>query len=215
MRPLVILRPEPGASRTAEQARRRGLEPRIVPLFEIVPLAWSAPDPRQFDGLVITSANAIRFGGAGLGRLRALPVHAVGEASAAAARAAGFAVDSTGTGDAEAMDLPAGRRLLHLRGLDHRPVGSTQSIPVYEARTINYPDGLPALAGSVVAVHSPRAGRRLGELAAERSATAIAAISAAAAAACGSGWQRVEAAAEPNDAALLALAAGLCESPRP
>ena len=100
MRPLVILRPEPGASRTAEEARRLGLEPRIVPLFEIVALAWTAPDPRQFDGMVITSANAIRLGGAGLGRLKALPVHAVGEASAAAARAAGFAVDSTGTGDA-------------------------------------------------------------------------------------------------------------------
>jgi uroporphyrinogen-III synthase len=215
MRPLVILRPEPGAGRTAALARQLGFETRIVPLFEILPLAWSAPDPFEFDALVITSANAIRFGGSELGKLKRLPVHAVGEASAAAARDAGFSVASTGDGGAETMTLPASQRLLHLAGTDHRPVQSALTIPVYEARAIDYSDGLGRLAGSVVAVHSPRAGRRLSELVAMRSATAIVAISPAAAGACGSGWQQVEAAAQPSDAALLALAASLCESPGP
>jgi uroporphyrinogen-III synthase len=41
----------------------------------------------------------------------------------------------------------------------------------------------------------------------------IAAISPAAAAAVGTGWERVHAAPMPNEAALLALAARLCESP--
>ena len=215
MRPLVILRPEPGAGRTAEQARLLGLDPRIVPLFDMLPLAWTAPEPGEFDALVITSANAIRLGGAELDTLKGLPVHAVGEASAAAAGAAGFAVATTGTGGAEAMALPPGQRLLHLAGLDHRPIQSAHSLPVYEARAIDFADGLGGLAGSVVAVHSPRAGRRLGELVAERSSIAVAAISAAAAEACGRGWQLVEAAAQPSDAALLALAASLCESPGP
>jgi uroporphyrinogen-III synthase len=34
-----------------------------MPLFAIVPLDWTAPDPAQFDGLVLTSANAVRHAG--------------------------------------------------------------------------------------------------------------------------------------------------------
>ena len=77
------------------------------------------------------------------------------------------------------------------------------------------PAGLDAIDECVVAVHSPRAGRRLGELVDRRSRITIAAISPAAAEACGAGWKRVHAAPQPNDAALLALAARLCESPGP
>jgi uroporphyrinogen-III synthase len=46
----------------------------------------------------------------------------------------------------------------------------------------------------------------------ERSGIAIAAISTAAAKACGEGCMSVEAAVEPTDSALLALAARLCDS---
>jgi uroporphyrinogen-III synthase len=74
---------------------------------------------------------------------------------------------------------------------------------------------LPSLDGLVVAVHSSRAGRRLGELAAIRDRTAIAAISAAAGAACGSGWERIEVAERPDDPSLLALAAMLCHTSPP
>jgi uroporphyrinogen-III synthase len=213
MRPLVIVRPEPGASRTAEQARRLGLEPWVMPLFELVALDWSAPEPGRFDALVITSANAIRLGGGQLDTLGHLPVHAIGEASAAAAREAGFAIASVGDGGAEAMDLPRDQRLLHLAGRHHRPVAATLSVPVYEARPIAGADDLAGLAGSVVAVHSPRAGCRLAELVVERSSIAIAAISSNSAAACGGGWEAVAAADRPSDAALLALAARLCETP--
>ena len=54
---------------------------------------------------MLTSANAIRHGGAGLERLRSLPVHAVGEATAAAAREAGFAVAGIGEGGCRATWL--------------------------------------------------------------------------------------------------------------
>ena len=43
MRPLVILRPEPAATASAEQARAMGLEVVKIPLFEVVPVAWTAP----------------------------------------------------------------------------------------------------------------------------------------------------------------------------
>ena len=215
MKPLIILRPEPGASRTAAKAEALGLEVRLIPLFTVVQVDWVAPDPAQFDAIVLTSANAVRHGGEELEKLKALPVHAVGGATAALARAAGFRVLSVGEGGTRGMRLPKGQRLLHLAGKHHRGMDAAATIAVYEARSIDELPGQDQFRNCVVAVHSPRAGRRLAELVGDRSTIAIAAISAAAAEACGAGWERIEAAAQPNDTALLALAARLCESPRP
>lgn len=212
MRPLFILRPEPAASRTAARAEAMGIETKLVPLFSIVPLAWSAPDPKQFDGLVLTSANAVRHGGDELDRLKSLPVHAVGEATASLARAAGFDVVSVGRGGSSDMGLPEGKSLLHLTGAAHVNTGAGTVIPVYEARPIDEPVGIEQVRDCVVAVHSPRGGQRLAALAGDRATIAIAAISQAAADACGTGWWSIEAAPVPSDNALLALAARLCES---
>ena len=190
-----------------------GMAVLAIPLFEIVPVPWSAPDPNEFDAIVLTSANAVRHGGAELERLKRLPVLAVGSATAAAARDAGFSVTAIGAGGARDMGLPTEERLLHLAGRDHVASGAARVITVYEAQPIARPAGLDAIGKCVVAIHSPRAGRRLDELVGQRSQIAIAAISTAAAEACGPGWRRVHAAHQPNDAALLALAARLCESP--
>ena len=213
MKPLVILRPEPGASRTAARAEAMGLSVQLMPLFAVVPLDWKAPDPGDFDGLILTSANAVRYGGEELQKLKGLPVHAVGEATAAVARTAGFDVVSVGEGGSSKMHLPAGQRLLHLTGrnrIDMKAAAAT--IPIYDAREIEPSPALAQLRDCVIAVHSPRAGRRLAELVGDRSSLSVAAISGAAAEACGTGWRRIEAASEPNDSALLALAARLCES---
>ena len=86
MRPVLVLRPEPGASETVERARGRGLNAIAVPLFEVRPLEWEAPEPSGFAGLLLTSANAVRHGGERLAKLRGLKVYAVGEATAEAAR---------------------------------------------------------------------------------------------------------------------------------
>ena len=211
MKPLVVLRPEPGASRTVARAQALGLQVVRIPLFAVVPTDWQAPQASAFDGLVLTSANAVRHGGEELQKLKSLPVHAVGEATAHLARAAGFPVASVGQGGSGAMDLPAEKRLLHLTGRDHRAIPGTTGIPVYEARAIEAPEGIDQLNDCVIAVHSPRAGARLAELVREHGRIAIAAISAEAAAAAGTGWRSVSAAAAPNDNALLALAARLCE----
>ena len=216
MRRLLVLRPEPGASETVERAKQRKLDAIATPLFEIEPVAWDAPDPASFDALLLTSANAVRHGGEALLRLRGLPVHAVGEATAAAARDAGFDIASSGDDGVDRLlaSIEPDLELLHLCGENRRaPTEPTQhitAITVYRA-VERPPTAIPE--GAVAMVHSTRAGRRLAELAADRGTIAIAAISRAAADTVGDGWASVDVAERPSDDALLALAARLCNKP--
>lgn len=212
MSQVVILRPEPGASATLERAAAAGIDAVAIPLFVIAPVEWVAPAASEFDALLLTSANAVRHGGDQLATLRALPTYCVGEATAMAARDAGFAVAGTGLGDATALVelVPPGLRLLHLAGHDHRAMTGVTSVVIYDSAVIDPPPSLDALTGGVAMVHSPRAGARLAELVKARGDIRIAAISEAAAAACGGGWREVATIAVPADGALLALAAALC-----
>ena len=218
MRRLVVLRPEPGASATVDRARALGLDALAIPLFEVEPIAWEAPDPNQFDALLLTSANALRHGGAGLERLKSLPVYAVGEATASAARAAGFEIAATGEMGVDALlpAIPARARLLHLCGEYHNAAPAARAVAVYRSAALPTPASFHDIERQVVAVHSPRAGSRLAELTdqagLDRATVRIAAISNAAATAAGDGWARCEAAEAPGDAALLALAARLCDN---
>lgn len=187
------------------------MEVRCHPLFAAEPVAWTLP-AGNFDALLVTSATAIRLAGG----FPALPVHAVGEASAAAARASGLKVLTIGEGGVEALldRLPDGLSLLHLAG-EERIVPATArqaitSVAVYRMAPLPLPDAA-LIEGTVVLVHSPAAGRRLSEVTAVRERIRVAAISPAAAAACGPGWEHCEAADEPTDRALLSLAAKLCE----
>jgi uroporphyrinogen-III synthase len=218
MRRLLVLRPEPGGSATAKRARELGLDPALFPLFEIEPMAWHAPKPTHFDGLLLTSANAIRHGGDQLERVRGLPAYAVGEATAEAAEEGGFKIARVGSGGIDELlgSIDPRIRLLHLCGEDRRsPADARQeitSLVVYRAKAIEAPD-LSAATDSVALIHSPRAGRRFAELVTERTSISIAAISGAAADASGGGWAAIEIAESPNDDALLALAARLCNKP--
>jgi uroporphyrinogen-III synthase len=107
--------------------------------------------------------------------------------------------------------LPPSLRLLHVAGEDHRSVDDKRIDRriVYRAATVENA-ALPPLDRLVIAVHSPRAGARLAEISGERGLATVAAISDAAAAACGEGWEEISVASEPNDNSLLALAASLC-----
>lgn len=220
MRRVLVLRPEPGASATVKRALEQGLEAIATPLFELEPIAWQAPDAGRFDGLLLTSANAIRHGGDELAKLRSLPVYAVGEATAKAARDQDFAVAGAGDGGIDRLlaSIPRELRLLHLCGEDrHEHSGNRTGISpvaVYRSRDVER-DELGLANGAVALIHSPRAGRRFAELVTNRETIAIAAISPAAANAVGTGWEAVEAAAEPGDDALLVLAARLCNKPLP
>ncbi len=220
-RSVLIIRPQPGASATAARAEALGLEPIVAPLFEVRPLEWKLP-PSRFDAVVLTSANAARHGGGGLRAFADLPCYAVGEATAEAARAAGFRDVRVGTSDVaaitEMMVADGIRFAFHPHGRHH--VASPElgvggvGMTVYEAEAV---DALPDAAqdaidgGALVLIHSPRAGSLLGRLVRDRGTARIATISRAAAEAAGSGWLECHVAAYPRDEALLELAAKLCQ----
>src|SRR5689334_14786128 len=128
---ILVLRPEPGASETVRRASERGLDAVSAPLFQVIPLDWEAPDATVFDGLLLTSANAIRHGGEGLKQLRNLRVYAVGKATSDAARQAGFDVAATGDAGVDQLlsSIALNLRLLHLCGAHRRaPEAPRQSI---------------------------------------------------------------------------------------
>ncbi len=213
MSKVVILRPEPGASATLARAEAMGIAAVAIPLFEVTAVDWVAPDAADYDALLLTSANAVRHAGIQLSALSTLPAYCVGTATAAAAQRAGLGVAETGKGNAAdlAERMPGELRFLHLTGRDHRAMPGVTEIAVYDSVAINPPPSLDPLNGGVAMVHSPRAGARLAQLVTERRDIAIAAISPAAAMACGTGWRRVEAVEAPIDGALLELAAALCQ----
>ena len=218
MRRLLVLRPEPGASVTVDRAGELGLDAFAVPLFEIEPVPWSTPDVGEFDGLLLTSANAVRHAGEQIKELTGLPVYAVGEATANAAQEVGFDIAMVGAGGVDRLlaMVPADLRLLHLCGEYRRmpsdPAQEITSLVVQAAKAIENPD-LSGATDVVAIIHSPRAGERFAELVSDRGSILIAAISEAAANAVGTGWADVQVTKYLNDWGLLALAARLCDKP--
>jgi uroporphyrinogen-III synthase len=218
---VLIARPEPGASETAARARRIGLTPVVAPLFEVRALPWVPPDPDRHDAILFTSAHPPRLAGADLGRFTCLPAYAVGEASARAARDAGFADVRTGSGDGAALIARAAadgvRRALHLCGRENLPLRHPQieveQCVVYAAEEI--PGLVSVPPGAVVLLHSPRAAAAFAARVAERGGIALALISDAAAAAAGDGWAAKAVAGEPRDEALLEVARRLCQKEPP
>jgi uroporphyrinogen-III synthase len=199
----------------------------VSPIFHVSRLDWDAPEASRFDAIMLTSRNAAAEAGADLQRYRQFPCYCVGEATAAAARQAGLAHIITGPADGaaliEAMTSDGVRRALHLCGRDHLDLSPSQV--QIERRIVYRSDpvaefgrkAVQALtAGALALVHSPRAGRVFADLVDQeglpRPAIRVAAISAAAASALGSGWRSVAAAPHPRDQALLELAAKLCKN---
>lgn len=219
-RPIAVLRPEPGNAVTAKRIEAAGLAVIRLPLFATRALAWEVPDASSFDALLLTSANAARFGGAGLRRLATLPLYTVGEATADAARGAGLTPVFCGERDGRALlaaaRLQGMRRALLLAGRERAlDAGGiiARAIAVYASDPLPVDRAAPdALSGAVALVHSARAAERLAELVgAGRAHIRIAVISQAAAAAAGPGWAGIATATVPTDAALIAAAAMLAD----
>lgn len=224
MRGVIAIRPEPGCAATVAAARAKGLEAEGYPLFAVRPLDWDLPTEGH-DALLVGSANALRHGGPKLTQLRHLPVYAVGETTAKAARDAGSSIAASGVGGLkDLLDQlnPAHRSLLRLAGRERVALNAPPGVIVSE-RVVYASEPLampPELArrlsgGGVVLLHSAAAA---GHFAAEcdrlgiaRGGIVLAAIGPRVAEAAGAGWRAVESAPEPTDAALLALAAGLCQ----
>jgi len=229
---ILVTRPEPGASETAQRLAGLGWRPVLAPALVLAPRATALP---RVQALLLTSRAAARaLGGVAP---RALPVLAVGEATAAEARARGFCRVTAAAGDAAALaalvaarlDPAAGPLLLAVGeryGLDLAAALRAQGFRVL--RRIAYAAapvaGLPAparaaLAGGEVAAalfFSPRsaacamAALRAAGLEASAGEMEALAISprvaaAVAAAAAPHAWRAVRVAESPDQDALLHL----------
>jgi uroporphyrinogen-III synthase len=123
---LLITRPQPDAERTAIALRARGHLPIVAPLFNIETVGQAEPAAGPWTAILLTSANGLRgLGGPAQRRaVSAVPVFAVGDRTARAARDVGFATVHSTAGAvrdlaalvAAQLDPPA--RLLYLAGGD-------------------------------------------------------------------------------------------------
>ena len=104
---LLLTRPAVESEKLARLAQARGFEPVINPLLEVVPLITPQP-VWPYTHIVFTSAAAPRLMPESVDR--SVPVHCVGEATAAASRQAGFAHIISQAPSVEAL-LPELRRL--------------------------------------------------------------------------------------------------------
>lgn len=223
---LLILRPLDGALQTERRAKDLGLSPVVDPLFTVESIDWSGPVAEDFDALLLTSANALRFGGAQLEAYLSLPVLAVGEKTAEAATAAGFQVEKTGGTDARdllsQLDDGLYPNILWLAGEQHTELSIKsrylEIVPVYRSKAIALgQEAVACLAEeTIILLHSARAARHfLSELERLRLPANIhhvLAFSEKAAEAAGQGWKSVQSAEHPDDDALLSLASTLCRS---
>lgn len=123
---LLVTRPEPDGERTAAQLRAQGFQVLLAPMLRIETIREAALGPGPWSALAITSSNAARASAqhARRGELLPLPVFAVGQRSAEAARAAGFRDVQSANGNESdlvgciAVNLPRDSRLLYLAGED-------------------------------------------------------------------------------------------------
>lgn len=106
-RAILITRPEPGATETGRRVAALGWSPVLAPALVLTPRATEAP--RGAQALLLPSAAAIATAAAAAPS--GLPTFAVGEATAAAARAAGLAQAIGAAGDAATLATLVAERL--------------------------------------------------------------------------------------------------------
>jgi len=222
MRPIRrvwITRAQPGAARTAARLTALGFEPVVAPLLTIRPLLPDAlnapPDFATVAALAFTSPNGVAAFAALTSDLRDRPVFAVGDATAEAARDAGFADARSAAGDIHALArLIAANPIqgLILAPGAREPAGDlpallpdhdVRRLPVYaaeEADAVVPPDF------DAVLLHSPRAARALAAILTPEAATkrlAICISAAAAAPLTALGLAEIRTADAPDEASLL------------
>ena len=178
MKAVWITRAQPGAEETAARVRALGCEAVVAPLLAVCELRGAPLDLSDVGVLAFTSANGARAF-AGRSAERDLPVFAVGEGTAAAARAAGFSRVETAYGDVAALaTMIAARRLagvvLHpgavelagdLAGRLTKAGVKARTVAVYETiaqgSSVELLGRLETLDAALV--HSPKAARCLSE----------------------------------------------------
>jgi uroporphyrinogen-III synthase len=118
----LVTRPRAAAAELAAALARRGIEAVVEPLIEIKTLDLPAPSLAGAQAVLCTSANGVRALAAAVAE-RAVPVFAVGDATAARAREEGFRQVESAHGDVGELARlvrrrldPARGRLLHVAG---------------------------------------------------------------------------------------------------
>lgn len=224
---IWVTRTEPGASETAERLIGLGFAPVVAPLLR-AQARRIAPALEGVAALAFTSPNGVAAY-AGATDVRDLPVFAVGDRTAAAARAVGFPDVESADGDLRDLVALISAKRAILDGVVLRPGTSEPAGDIVAAlaahgvlcRSEAIYDVVAVEAGEVVAplgsldltavlVHSPRAGRRLAELARGRATTKPLAVGISPAAVeplRTVGWENLAIADRPNEAALLAALA--------
>jgi len=224
---VAITRAPPEAAQTAERVRARGATPVIAPLITIEPRAFDAALDNTQALLFTSTAGARAFAAAT--SARNVAVLAVGDATAQAARAAGFTEVRSADGDSNALAAlalstldPKAGKVIHISGA-HIAGAMAAALAAHDfkiERRIAYEAvavaQLPAeLAQSfdVILFHSARAAEifaGFGAPYADRAAAAC--LSAAVARAAVNSplgpviWRRVMVAPHPHDEALVEIA---------
>jgi uroporphyrinogen-III synthase len=128
---VLVTRPHPDGEATAAGLRAKGLDVLLAPMLRFEPVAFHDDMDARYGAVIVTSANALRgiephLAGS---RLLKLPLFAVGEHTASAARRAGFGHVIPAHGDAtslrdlmlasvKAKALKKASTLLYLAGAD-------------------------------------------------------------------------------------------------
>src|SRR5512140_2826931 len=99
---VLVTRQHPEDATTATSLRARGFEVLRAPMLRFEPVAFNDDEDARYGAVIVTSANALRGLAPHLAasRLLKLPLFAVGEHTAAAARGAGFENVTRANGDA-------------------------------------------------------------------------------------------------------------------
>lgn len=133
---VLVTRPEQQAMPLCRLLEAQGAHTLRLPAIDIKPvgnrrdMAASLGPLEDFDVIIFTSANAVRFGAALLDQQRNLCLGAVGGATARALNQAGYRVDVQPQGSLDSEGLlrhprlehPAGRRILLIKGRHGRPL---------------------------------------------------------------------------------------------
>jgi len=102
---VLVTRPLPDSETTAADLRAQGFEVVTAPMLRFEPFGFNEEAEVPYGGIIVTSANAVRAVELQLAKspLLKLPLFAVGEHTAAVARAAGFGNVFSADGDAIAL----------------------------------------------------------------------------------------------------------------
>jgi uroporphyrinogen-III synthase len=105
---ILVTRPQPDNEKTGISLRARGFDVLLAPMLRFEPVALPDDSGANYAAVIVTSANALRAVESQLAErgLLDLPLFAVGERTASAARKAGFSTVISADGDgADLRDL--------------------------------------------------------------------------------------------------------------